>query len=163
MKISTKLYKILLSIVLLVVLFASCKKDDVVAPPPIAKATNAYSGALVRGYFSLLCTISQTTPGFFPPQVSRAYGYIGITNYEAVVNGIVGAQSLGGQLNGLTNSDLPKIVAGLSYNWAISSNAAIADMMRKMFADKISSINSAKIDSIERANLTSLSMGRIMK
>lgn len=159
MKISTKLCKILFSIVLLIALFASCKKDDVAAPLIVAKATNAYSGEQVRGYFSLLCTISQTTPGFFPPQVSRAYGYIGITNYEAVVNGISGAQSLSGQLNGLTNSDLPKVSAGLSYNWAISSNAAIADMMRKMFADKISSINSARIDSIELSNLTSLSRG----
>ncbi len=138
---------------------SSCRKDDNnIAPPPVLnKAVNFYNGEKVRGYLTLLCTVSKSTPGFFPPQVARAYGYAGIANYEAVVNGISGAQSLAGQLNGLAVSDLPKIENGKNYNWAICSNAALADIMRKMFGTKITAANSASIDSMEQANLTGLS------
>jgi hypothetical protein len=140
-----------------ILITAGCHKDDVQAPAAVAKKTADYSGDQERKYFDLLCTISKSTPGFFPPEVARAYGYVGITGFEAVVNGITGAQSLGGQLNGLDNTSLPKITNGDTYNWAIASNTAIAEMIRKMFADKITAANSASLDSMEKANLASLS------
>jgi hypothetical protein len=80
--------------------FVSCSKDDNLAVIPTSNATDSYSGKLTRDYFNLLCDVSKTTPGCVPPVVARAYGYTGIAAYEAVVNGIPGASSLGGQLNG---------------------------------------------------------------
>ena len=138
---------------------SSCTKDEAFEIPIVQKTTNKYSGEKVRGYFNLLCDISKTTPGFFPPQVARAYGYVGITTYEAVVNGISGAQSLGNQLNGLTLSDLPKVETGKDYNWAICSNAALSNIILKMFGAKLSAANSNAVDSMYKANLSELSVG----
>ncbi len=136
-----------------------CSKSDAPVVTIGVNTADQYSGEQVRKYFDLLCTISKSTPGFFPPQVSRAYGYIGIVNYEAVVNGINGAQSLGGQLNGLDASSLSKSAANQKYNWEMVSNTAISAMIRDMFQGKINAANSASVDSMEAANLASLSAG----
>ncbi len=152
--------KLLLTVIFFIsALVMSCHKEDQLAKPVVSygKATNSYSGEFVYDYFNLMCKISKSTKGFFPPQVSRAYGYVGIAAYEAVVNGIAGAQSLGGQLNGL--SYLPKPLLNQEYNWAISSNAAIAEMMRMMFDKNLSAANLSSIDSMEAATLTALSLG----
>ncbi len=144
---------------LLTFVFYSCRKDDNLSPAPIASTdANTYSGEKVRDYITLLCTVSKSTPGFFPPQVARAYGYTGIANYEAVVNGIPGAQSLAGQLNGLNAADLPKPEVGKNYNWAISSNAALAAIITKMFGSNLSATNKASIDSMEQAALTAFAL-----
>ena len=143
----------------LIVVIVSCHKGDAPTNPIVSygKATNTYSGEFVYDYFNLICKIAKATPGFFPPQVSRAYGYVGVAAYEAVVNGIAGAKSLGGQLNELSN--LPKPLYNQEYNWAISSNAAIAEMMRKMFDKHLSTANLSSIDSMETTTLAALSMG----
>ena len=113
-------FKIVVSIILVLIWFTSCKKDDVSAPLQTSKQANAQSGVHVTKYFNLLCTITKSTSGFFLPQAARAYRYAGIINYEAVANGFENAQSLGGQLNGLSFTDLPHKTAGLSYNWTVS-------------------------------------------
>ena len=143
----------------LTVFIVSCHKEDTPANPVIisGKATNTYSGEFVYDYFTLMCKIAKSTPGFFPPQVARAYGYVGIAAYESVAGGISGAQSLAGQLNGL--SSLPKPLVNQEYNWAISSNAAIAEMMRMMFDKNLSAANYSSIDSMEAVTLTALSAG----
>ncbi len=151
---SKRLLMLPLAALLLVI---GCRKDDGPAPVAVVKGTDSYSGEKVRNYFDLLCTLSKSTPGFFPPQAARAYGYVGVVNYEAVVSGIDGAQSLGGQLNGLNESDLPKIMQGQTYNWAIASNAAIADMIRQMFGENMTAVNGHSVDSMEQANLAELS------
>ena len=161
MRVIFKYQQIWLLFIIVVFVLTACRKDDNLEMPVIAKAANKYSGDNIQKYFSLLCDISQTTPGFFPPQVARAYGYIGVANYEAVVNGIEGAQSLGGQLNELSTSGLPNIEKGKGYNWGITSNAATADMIRKMFETNITVYNSTRIDSMENANLLQLSENEI--
>ncbi|MBK8372728.1 MAG: hypothetical protein IPL20_15570 [Saprospiraceae bacterium] len=60
-------------------------------------------------------------PGIFPPQAARAYGYIGLAQYEAVVHGIKNAQSLQNQLNGFSTYKLPVPESGKEYNWALAS------------------------------------------
>ncbi len=60
---------------LLVSLFVfSCQKEDqpYQTGQSVSDAASTYSGEAVTGYFSLMCKVSQTTPGFFPPQVARA-------------------------------------------------------------------------------------------
>jgi hypothetical protein len=151
--------KKLLPGLLFLLVFSGCRKEYYGTDEYSAGATYNYSGKFVRNYFNLLCTISKSTPGFFPPEVARAYGYVGIASYEAVVKGIPGAQSLGGQLNGLSTSDIPPLPQNLQCNWGIASNTAIADMMRKMFSKKISAANLALIDSTEQANLKGMAVG----
>lgn len=142
----------------LTILVASCRKDSnkftFSSPSP---STRNYPSGQIRNYFSLMCTVTKNTKGFFPTQAARAYGYVGISAYEAVVHGIPGAKSLYGQLNGLIAIPVPN--SGVEYNWAISSNAAIAEMMRKMFDLNLSTTNLAAIDSTENANLKGLSAG----
>ncbi|MDB5122582.1 MAG: PA-phosphatase [Mucilaginibacter sp.] len=149
------------SVILLFVLIASCRKEytntNHVTVSGSSRTTRSYSSDQIRNYFTLMCTITKSTKGFFPTQAARAYGYVGVAAYEAVVNGIPGALSLSGQLNGI--SGVPKPAANLEYNWAISSNAAIADMMRDMFDVNITAANRTKIDSTEAANLAVLSAG----
>ncbi|MDP9046918.1 MAG: vanadium-dependent haloperoxidase, partial [Bacteroidota bacterium] len=154
-----KQYFLAASVILLVVMISSCHKDKNINIPvsSTSRATRSFSSDQIRNYFTLMCTVTKNTKGFFPTQAARAYGYVGVAAYEAVVNGIPGGLSLSGQLNGINN--IPKPSANLEYNWAISSNAAIAEMMRDMFDVNLTAANRAKIDSTEAANLAGLSAG----
>jgi hypothetical protein len=139
------------------IVFTACRKEEDTGQKFFNTAANQYGGDKVRKYFNLLCTISKSTPGFFPPQVSRAYGYTGIAAYESVVNGITGAQSLGGQINGLDKASLPQIKTGELYNWSIASNSALAGIIKMMYEKKITAVNINSLDSMEAANLSELS------
>jgi len=154
----TKNVKKITTCILFVLVLAACRKEYVADNGPLSRPANTYSGKLVRSYFTLLCTLSKSTAGFFPPQVARAYGYMGLAGYEAVVHGISGGQSLAGQLHGLSRNALPYPVAGLEYNWGIASNAALADMARKMFETNISAANVVAIDNLEKSGLADLSV-----
>jgi hypothetical protein len=136
----------------------SCKKDNVPPESPLSSpATSSYDGDFLQDYFSLQCDIVRTTPGFLPTQASRAYGYLGVTSYEAVVHGIPNAQSLVGQIQGFTPGSLPTPDLAKSYNWALACNAACAQMMRYMFGTNLSADNLALIDQMEADNQNSLS------
>ncbi|MEO6848999.1 MAG: vanadium-dependent haloperoxidase, partial [Mucilaginibacter sp.] len=141
----------------LLICISACRKDNKFTPLSISPGARTYSSNQIRNYFGLMCTITKSTAGFFPTQAARAYGYLGITAYESVRNGIPGASSLYGQINGLTA--IPSINSGMEYNWAISSNAALAQMMRDMFGASLSATLTNKVDSTETANLATLSTG----
>ncbi len=151
--------KKLLPLLFLLVVIAGCRKEDHLSDDFISAPAYSYSGKFVQDYFTLLCHISQSTQGFFPPQVARAYGYVGIANYEAVIHGIAGAQSLAGQLDGFNKSDLPKYLHETEYNWSIASNAALSSIILKMFDQSLSVTNKTAVDSSERSNLQRLSIG----
>lgn len=111
---------------------SSCQKDD--EGNADSSALSTYNGEFTREWFKLECTIVKETPGMFPPQAARAFGYTGVTLYESVVQGWPDAQSLAGQINGLDPSMLPLAdTDAYEYNWALAANAAMADMMVKMF------------------------------
>ena len=142
----------------LMVLIASCKKDNVPPESPISSPyTNTYAGDFLQDYFSLQCDIVRTTNGFLPTSAARAYGYLGITSYEAVIHGIPNGQSLVGQIQGFTPGSLPTPDLDKDYNWALACNAACAQMMRYMFGSNLSADNLAMIDQMEADNRESLS------
>ncbi len=91
--------------------------------------------------------ITQYTPANSPTFASRGFGYIGLTMYEAVVNGYDPYQSMAGQLNGLEN--LPKPVPEKSYHWPLSLNAAQASILKNIYL-QTSDENKMSIDSLER-------------
>ena len=97
---------------------ASCNSDSVVQS---SKFADEYKADYLFLHYDHICKTSKTTEGFFPPQTARAYGYIGIAGYEAVVHGIEGATSLQNQLNGFSSYPLPDVINGQKYNWAIAS------------------------------------------
>lgn len=159
-KFNIKSMKKLLPIIILLVVLVSCQKQNDGLIEQSSLPARNYSGKFVRDYFTLMCKISKTTPGFFPPQVARAYGYVGLANYEAVVPGIRNSYTLAGQINGLKQYRFPVPVNEYEYDWSIASNAAMSDMIRKMFEIKISAANLASIDSAENVNLAIMSQGR---
>lgn len=122
----------LVLMLLFVVAFAPGCGDDPVAPEtqyPEAATFNA-DVALTWGKFAL--ELTKGSAGFTPPVASRAFGYVGLAFYEALVPGIPHQQSLAGQLNGL--QPLPAAEVGAQYHWPSVANAAFARMARYLYA-----------------------------
>ena len=96
-------------------------------------------------WFSLLHDLIRDEK--LPPTIaSRAIGYAGVTLYESVVQGMPGHRSLGGQLNEL--SALPVTKPGKNIHWPTAANAAMAVVMRSLFATAAPG-SLAKIDALE--------------
>lgn len=148
-----------LSLLLLLSFIAfSCSKDDSETTTTNSKAST-YEGKFLQDYITLTCKVSQTTDGFFPTQAARAYGYIGVTAYESVVYGINPVHRLEGQIDGIPEGSIPNPDSDLPYNWAISCNAATAEMMRLMFDLNLSDENRSAINALESDNLARLRSG----
>jgi len=144
----------------LLITISSCQDKEDENQPTVADSLKAtmYSGEFLQEYISLSCRIAQTTDGFFPTQAARAYGYIGVTAYESVVYGINSANKLEGQLDGFDEGSIPDPEESQRYNWAISCNAATAQIMRRMFDENhTTQDNLDAINSLEETNLASLS------
>lgn len=124
-------------------LLNSCKQDIATFPD----SADQYSSELAREWMALSLRLVKTTPGFTPPVAARAYGYAGITMYEAVVHGMPARRSLAGIVNGLNAADLPQPEAGAAYHWGIVANAAAREMFHALFANT-SAANKARIDSM---------------
>jgi hypothetical protein len=151
---SPKYFFKLLILLVVVGFIQSCSKDQ---PLPESLETETYSAKHLTDYYTLVCKVTKNTAGFFPPQAARAYGYISIANYEAVRNGIEGAVSLQSQLNGFSQYSLPALQPGVSYNWAIASNAAVSKMMVLMYDKNLKNEDKLKIQDLESSNLNELS------
>jgi hypothetical protein len=99
-----------------------------------AKSTaDAFDAAVPIAYYNLSLAFAKQTAGFTPPVQARAYGYMGLALYEAVVRGIPDHRSVASQLNGI--GALPE-ANGMPYNWALVANAALAEVMRGLWGDK---------------------------
>jgi len=115
----------------------SCKvKETDVTPEPPKEDTspaNKFSADVASTWVEMQLKLTKGTAGYTPPVAARAYALGGLTMYESVVSGLTNNQSLAGQLSALTT--LPKTETGKDYNWAISANAAEANMMRFLYAE----------------------------
>src|SRR5262249_33086505 len=60
--------------------------------------------AVLRGWYDMALALTRHPATFSPPVASRAYGYIGVTAFEAVASGSRRLRTLAGQLNGLTTA-----------------------------------------------------------
>ncbi len=90
--------------------------------------------------------ITQFTPSNSPTYASRAFGYISLTMYEALVHGYPEYVSMQGQLNGLER--LPKPDPDAAYDWTLSLNAAESSMLKNIYV-QTSDENKIRIDSLE--------------
>ena len=127
----------LLAIACFTLFLDSCKvKETDVTPEPPKEDTspaNKFSADVANTWAEMQLKLTKTTAGYSPPVAARAYALGGLTMYESVVGGLTNNQSLAGQLATLTT--LPKTETGKDYNWAISANAAEANMMRALYAE----------------------------
>jgi PAP2 superfamily len=103
-----------------------------------------FDAAVPTAWFDLSRTLVRTTPGFTPPVASRAFAYIGVTLYEAVVPGSRRYRSLRLVLPGLH----VRQSAGEDLHWPTVANSALASMMRLLFPTT-SDGNKAAIDALE--------------
>jgi PAP2 superfamily len=127
----------LFAIACFVLFLNSCKvkETDVtpVEPPVDTSPANKFSADVASSWVELQMKLTKTTAGYTPPVSARAYALGGLTMYESVVGGLTDNQSLVGQLKDL--AALPKTETGKDYNWAISANAAEANIMRSLYAE----------------------------
>ena len=134
--------------IITIAFIAGCTNSEIEPSKPNNVAD--YSADFLREWFKLECRIVKETAGFLPPQASRAFGYVGITAYEAAYSGIPNAKPLAGQLNRLLAAGMPEpLPLNVRYHWGIVVNTAVADMMRYMFEKNISPANLAKINELE--------------
>src|SRR3990170_1049348 len=138
----------------LVIVSEGCQKDEITSSD-----AREYNSEFIRDYYTLQCKVTKETEGFFPPQAARAFAYTGIALYEAVRFGIPEALSMGGQLKGLSENALPQIELNKEYNWGLVANAAVAEVMRKMYELKITPDNLGEINLMEQNNRNDLSSG----
>jgi hypothetical protein len=147
-KVPFKGLKVLTLVLIFLLTIQSCTKDTEVIE---SKETEEYEADFLFAYYNQICKTIKTTSGFFPPQAARAYGYIGIAQYESVIHGIENGISLQNQLNGFSDFKLPEPIAGEKYNWAIVSNAASGKIIKYMFDKNLSAANRVSLDSLNTA------------
>lgn len=112
-----------------------------------------FSPAVPIAYYDLSLTFSKRTGGFTPPVQARAYGYMGLALYEALVGGMPDHRSIARRLNGIGTLPEPK---GIPYQWPLVANAALAEVMRGLWGDRTdhAAANVADLDALE-ANFAS--------
>ena len=109
-------------------LLALCVGVTAAAQP---RDATQYSANVAIDWMQLNLQLAQQTPGFSPPIAARAYAYVSLALYEAVVSGMPAHQSLAGQLNELDS--LPAAQPDETLHWPTVANAALAAMTRMMF------------------------------
>lgn len=88
---------------------------------------------VVSAWYRLVLELVRHTATYSPPVASRAFGYIGVTAYEAHASGAPELISLAGQLNGL--DPLPARSPGQAYDEAVVLQAALAAAAEDYFAN----------------------------
>src|SRR4051794_8176656 len=141
-----------------VIIFTGCKKNDNFVSPSAQSAANydeAVQGAQTLKYnadvpakwYALAITLARTTPAQgLAPINARAFGYMGLALYEAVVPGMPTHQSIQRQLNGLPG--LPQPDCSHKYYYPACANASLANMVHHMFGNT-SPAQNFTIDSLE--------------
>jgi hypothetical protein len=142
--------KFILTFVTATLLFTSCEETPVVPPHGESKAVNHaknYPADVAVKWINLQQRLIKTTQGFDPPVTMRSFAYSGLTMYESIVRGMPGYKSIASPLIGADINALQK--PQLIY-WAASANAAMAFILKNLFATT-SLANMSAIDSLESA------------
>ena len=107
-----------------------------------------FSADVPIAYYDLSLQFSKQTAGFTPPVQARAYGYMGLALYEALVSGMPDHRSVAGQLNGI--GAMPE-ARGIPYQWPLVANAAMAEVMRGLWGGRTNRAvqNVADLDALE--------------
>jgi len=90
-----------------------------------------YDSSVPNHYYNFSLKLVKETPGFSPPVVARAFGFMGLTLYEAVVQGIPTHISTQGIMYELMNVTLPD--PGADYHWPTVANNALATILDSLF------------------------------
>ena len=145
------LFRPLLILMVMGVLFTSCKdKSAVENPTPVvgvSKATSEFDASIATRWTDLQLILIKSTPGYAPPVAARTLAYTSLALYESIVYGMKDHQSLAGQIAGLTT--LPKPDLTKEYSWGLAANSALSTLIVEMYATT-NDANKSAIDSLRR-------------
>ena len=112
------------------------------------KQTKTFSSDVVISWLNMQLDMLRVPlpPGTGSQAAERCQAYCGIATYEAVVPGMPAYQTLTGQLTGFPA--MPSTQPGKAYHWAASTNAALAEMNRRLFPTT-SVANKTSMDNLE--------------
>ena len=127
---------------------AASRRADAEEAHGVASRAADFDAAVPIAYYQLSLDFSKHTAGFTPPVQGRAFGYMGLALYEAVLGGMPENRSVATQLNGI--GELP-VAHGVPYNWALVANAAMAEVMRGLWGERTNRAadNIAALDALE--------------
>jgi PAP2 superfamily len=139
--------------------FVACSEESPVAPggnphktADVASVVRAssYGADVPLAYYERSLAFTKRTAGFTPPVQSRAYAYMGLALYEALVSGMPHHRSVARQLNGIGALPEP---TGVPYHWPLVANAALAEVMRGLWGGTTNRAadNIADLDALEAA------------
>jgi hypothetical protein len=111
-----------------VLIVQGCRKDE-----DPSSLTADFGAELATDWFKLTMKLTKEGPGFTPPVAARAYGYTGLTLYEAVVNGMPRHRSLQGQLEAFSLGTVPNAEVGKDYHWGLVANAALGYIVKELY------------------------------
>lgn len=94
--------------------------------------SDARARAAIDGWYRLILELVRHTPTYSPPVAARAFGYLGVTAWEATVAAFPTHTSLAKQLNGL--APLP-VMQGDAPDYAVVLNAALAAVVPVLFGN----------------------------
>ncbi len=104
-----------------------------VLSPAQAQADRPAPQKILRDWYYLMNELVRHTATYSPPVASRAFGYLGVTAFEATVGGSDRLVSLVGQLQGLDS--VPAREAGAVYDETIIIGAAMSDAIVYYFGN----------------------------
>lgn len=110
-----------------------------------AYPVTSYNADVVTEWSRLFLTLFKTSPGFSILPATRAFAYLGVTLYEALVPGMDGYGALASRVSGLTAAPGPHDSA---YHWPTVANHALAESARVFFR-MTTDANKAAIDALE--------------
>ena len=114
-----------------------------------------YDDEVATKWFELIFKLTHTTPGLSTLPAARAFGYLGVTLYEALVPGLPGADTLAGRLNDLPRTPGPR---DRGYHWPTVANHALAQSARELFR-MTTEENLAAINALESSFADVLKIG----
>ncbi len=125
--------------------FNSCKHPDYEEPHP-GHGNQNESAQIAHQWYNLEKQLLLQKNSLMS---GDSYAYIGVGLFEAVRHGVKNSVSLSGQLYEMPV--MPDIEKYKSYNWQVSANAAMADLLRS-FNTGLTPENLVSIDSLENFN-----------
>lgn len=100
---------------------------------PVSSAERPPPQKILRDWYYLMNELVRHTPTYSPPVASRAFGYLGVTAFEAAVGGSDRLVSLEGQLRELDS--LPKREPDGLYDETVVISAAMSDAILYYFGN----------------------------
>jgi hypothetical protein len=110
-----------------------------------AQDVSTYDSQVPNTYFDFSLKLVKETAGFSPPVAARAFGYMGLTLYEAMVPGMPEYQTTEGIMYEL--HDVTDITPNLDYHWPTVANHAMGLIIDSLFRT-MTPANKLKLDSI---------------